>query len=519
MRLIIWLTVLTYGSLALLGIVIVLFAVTFTRGQRTRYPLLRRLDGKQIHLTVAAILLTVVAYSAYTARDILVVTRSVESIDLGERTRNKATSVAFNSELSVAGRRAVDRAATHFAAGDRLAVDGRFADAAREYELSADSLPTKSAFLNLALMRGIAADVKRSRDAVLAGLALPSNHETSRLDANLWLELGRVAPGLGRQDEAHAALDRATQIFTTEKDRKGLAEVSIARAALLSISAPQLSEAEASKALALYRQIGDREGEASALLNIANARYARGDIEQAVPTLARALTIFRETKKIVGQIECLSLMGGAYNLLGDNRRAEARLTEAMELARRHGFGPTEVNMALNLAHIQIDLGESEKAVATATEALRAVQGDPSQKDLQGVGMLVRAYARTQLGEAAQAVDECREAIRLLQEAKIPIMVADGRATLSSICLQAGDVACAETEARAALKMSHELKSPPIELESRAALAGVLEKKNDTAGAVREADIAVKICSELHAEGNMNCKQAIEIQSRLRGVKP
>lgn len=66
------LVILTYLSGFLAAICVILVGgVTFTRGQRRRWPILRKLDGKQVHLSVITVILLAISYGAHAAKDIV----------------------------------------------------------------------------------------------------------------------------------------------------------------------------------------------------------------------------------------------------------------------------------------------------------------------------------------------------------------------------------------------------------------------------------------------------------------
>jgi hypothetical protein len=57
-----------FGLFAL--ILALLFGATFTKGQRQKYPILRKLDGKQTHLLILVIFSGMVFYFSNSAKEI-----------------------------------------------------------------------------------------------------------------------------------------------------------------------------------------------------------------------------------------------------------------------------------------------------------------------------------------------------------------------------------------------------------------------------------------------------------------
>jgi tetratricopeptide (TPR) repeat protein len=89
------------------------------------------------------------------------------------------------------------------------------------------------------------------------------------------------------------------------------------------------------QALALYRQVGDRRGEADALGGI-GAIYTQIEPEEAVDCLLAAADIHRELGNRSSLSFVLTMLGAAYRSLGVLEQAAAVLEEAVQVARDSG---------------------------------------------------------------------------------------------------------------------------------------------------------------------------------------
>ena len=131
------------------GCIVILCSVPFTRGQRERLPILKKLDGKQVLLVSAAVLTALAGWAAHGIRNFPgeVPTEIVE-----QRNGNvivKATIGGFENELREAASDRASEAKDYFIAGERDFTASRFRDATVNYEKSANLLPTMSGLLNL----------------------------------------------------------------------------------------------------------------------------------------------------------------------------------------------------------------------------------------------------------------------------------------------------------------------------------------------------------------------------------
>jgi predicted ATPase/class 3 adenylate cyclase len=89
----------------------------------------------------------------------------------------------------------------------------------------------------------------------------------------------------------------------------------------------------AGESLAIGREIGDKQGIASALIKLGNAATEGGDYATAARFLEEALTIWRELEDKHGTARALISLGWAALRPGDYQLAKARLEEALVLSR------------------------------------------------------------------------------------------------------------------------------------------------------------------------------------------
>jgi hypothetical protein len=126
----------------------VLIVVHFTKGQRKRW--LTMLDGKQLHLAIAALIFGALAYGSNKGKDLLNNALMMISVSRPYREfTQKATLTEFEKELAEAATERASGARDYFKAAEHDFEARRYRDSAENYQKPIRALPTGSAYLNL----------------------------------------------------------------------------------------------------------------------------------------------------------------------------------------------------------------------------------------------------------------------------------------------------------------------------------------------------------------------------------
>src|SRR5713226_3534421 len=192
-----------YLFLTLGAIVALLLRARFTQGQRKKYPIITKLDGKQIPLFVTAVLFLVLGYGASALRDMWGEKYDGELSQglRGELTRRAPlgeTQREFQEAASELAREAQD----FFHAAERDFVANRYRDAGGGYRKSVKTLPTMSGYLNLGISLLYVSALADAEDAFGRGLQLAQNKGRKDFQQAFLLNLGNVYLDQGRLEEA-----------------------------------------------------------------------------------------------------------------------------------------------------------------------------------------------------------------------------------------------------------------------------------------------------------------------------
>jgi tetratricopeptide (TPR) repeat protein len=125
----------------------------------------------------------------------------------------------------------------------------------------------------------------------------------------------------------------------------------------------------AEEGLAIYREIGDKQGIASALIKLGNAATEMGDYAIASGYLEEAMIIWRELGDKHGTARALISLGWIALRPGDFPLAKARLEEALALSRELGDSRSMGFELSGLGEIAMRQGDYVRATQLVQESL------------------------------------------------------------------------------------------------------------------------------------------------------
>jgi tetratricopeptide (TPR) repeat protein len=147
-------------------------------------------------------------------------------------------------------------------------------------------------------------------------------------------------------------------------------------------------------ALSSARRMGDRLGEAAALIDIGDIRHLTGDYQEAIFCLNSAQQLCLELGSRLGEANSISILGLVQRQTGDHTAAAASFTRALQLYRQLEDQPGEAVALNDLGLVQYLMGDLPAAQDSENRAIEIFRelGDP-------VG---RATALNYLGTVLQA---------------------------------------------------------------------------------------------------------------------
>src|SRR5688500_12948412 len=207
----------------------------------------------------------------------------------------------------------------------------------------------------------------------------------SREKADLLLELGHRT-FYSSIDRAFTLFEQALALATDLKYPAGSALAHQHLASWYSRSDRwQDSLPHAEKALALYRDLRDRRGEATALRLVGEAMITSGDYPKAEEILLQALELQRAEYDTDAIGHTLGSLGFLYNKSRKPEQARRAFEDAREMFTASGNQLRLASVSNNLAVIESDAGNYAKALAILESLV------PIREQLGDISGLVETY--------------------------------------------------------------------------------------------------------------------------------
>ena len=162
------------------------------------------------------------------------------------------------------------------------------------------------------------------------------------------------------------------------------------------------------QALGIYRDLGNRLGQATALSGLGDIRRMTGDFQAAAQALEQALGICRDLGDRNGQANTLAFLGAVRRMMGDFQAAAQALDQALGICRdlgdRGGEAET-LNERGTLHRVSGDLAQAEGCHQQALDLAGALASSWDE-----------AHALAGLGRCALAAGHATQAEILLRQA-------------------------------------------------------------------------------------------------------
>jgi DNA-binding SARP family transcriptional activator len=168
------------------------------------------------------------------------------------------------------------------------------------------------------------------------------------------------------------------------------------------------------RALAIYRGLGDLQGESRAATNVANAYFDLSRFGDALEAAQRSLAIQRRARKRYGEGIALGVIGSACRELGRFSEAIDHLQAALAIFRELGDRMTEADALSDLGEAYLGLGRVDQAIAALSESLAIWRAIGAR---YGQAATLQRLARAQwlVGDKDQARTSLEHAVRLFEE--------------------------------------------------------------------------------------------------------
>jgi class 3 adenylate cyclase/tetratricopeptide (TPR) repeat protein len=357
----------------------------------------------------------------------------------------------------------------HAARHELLDVAAEAVDADRQ-DLRCESL---AALGNIDWKQGRAAD---GRDHLTEAVAIAQEIGDRRLEIRAVYELAYLRAWLqGESEEATAELERAF-VLAEELGDRTLLIGGLMRLGTLFLNRGELVEAERqlTRAASLAGQLASRRDETRALHFLSQVRYYRGHPEDAEQLALQAHEWFQRTGDSHLQIQNLRALAKYALSRADVELAEERLREALPLALEGG-GWLVIEVYRYLTEVLILQGRAEEAQELVAFAARNLAEE--EVYARAALLVASGLVATAAAEPSSATASFEEALRILEDQRLLIDLAETRVIFGRALRSFGEETGARTElerARALFKRMGAL-APLTEIDR------VLEELSEEAG--------------------------------------
>jgi predicted ATPase len=170
----------------------------------------------------------------------------------------------------------------------------------------------------------------------------------------------------------------------------------------------------AGESLAIYRDVGDKQGIASALIKLGNAATEVGDYATATGFLEEALKIWRELEDKHGTARALISLGWVALRPGNHPLAKERLVEALALSRELGDTRSIGFELSGLGEVALRQGDTMRATQLVEESLE-LRRQLGNKWGVGVSLGILGWVAMREGNWNRAIARLSESLEVRRE--------------------------------------------------------------------------------------------------------
>ncbi|MFE3261513.1 BTAD domain-containing putative transcriptional regulator [Nocardia sp. NPDC059091] len=243
-------------------------------------------------------------------------------------------------------------------------------------------------------------------------------------------DLAWIAWRFGRLDEAHDYGEQALDAARAAGDGRAEARAHYVFGYVFWQRDIERAGEHYRQGLALFREFGDRAGEAACLTSLGTVSERLERYPEARERLGEALRLYRELGSRTGEIVVLNNLGPVH--LGEDRPDEARCRHrrALDLCRELRFRSEEAEALNGLGEIALALDDPAAAVTDFTAAVTVCR-DLGDRAEEARALLGLAQSHRALGQTPAARDHSARALALFEELEVP-EADDARALLAEL---------------------------------------------------------------------------------------
>ena len=226
-------------------------------------------------------------------------------------------------------------------------------------------------------------------------------------------------PSIGASIEAIDICRNALDAALAAKDPNGEAMMRTDLAALYYYRGDLTQSAEMfQQAVRKFKQVGNRDGVATALSNFADTRFSQGDLMEAKKLLEQSIPEYQAVDDKEGVVLNLDSLGDVWRQNGELDKAETAYRQAEVIARKIEDKNATAYVLNGMGDLALDRGDLTLARKRYEEALalRSQAGEKQSAAESRVSLAKLAIEEGDASDAEASVRECKEQFHREQQA-------------------------------------------------------------------------------------------------------
>jgi len=238
---------------------------------------------------------------------------------------------------------------------------------------------------------------------------------------NILIQLGQAYSSQGEVAQAREHLEQALELANDHENLASLNTTALYELGIIQLNQGSFQDAIAlfQKSLEIQRRLGDVQGEAATLSNLAGTYFYKREIEKAIALFQRSLELQQCIGNVKGEAAILHQLAYIHAHQGDIDTAITLYQKSLNLTQRIGDVQGEAATLNNLAFIYAQQEEVEEAITLLQQSLDLTQriGDV-QNQATTLAMLGQLLADKK-GEIETALNYLQQALDILQRLQSP----------------------------------------------------------------------------------------------------
>ena len=264
------------------------------------------------------------------------------------------------------------------------------------------------------------------------------------------------------------------------------------------------------------RRLGDRLGQANALLDLGTVRWLTGDYPGAADAQQESLATFRDLGDRLGQASALTDLGVVRWLTADYADAACALAEALSIFRNLGDRLGQANALLCLGTVRWKTGDYPGAADAQQEALVTFR-DLGDRRGEADALNRLGVVRWLTGDYPSAAGVLAEALSIFRDLGDRLGQASALTDLGVVLWLTGDYPGAADAQQEALGIFRDLGDRRDEADALNRLGGVWRMTGDFSGATAVQEAALGVYRNIgDRDGEVETLNELGTVSRIRG---